>query len=324
MVATLTFACLFVAVVLASYFWRRTRGQESLSIVPVAPDSPESPETQALSPAVELSSIPTIAEAQPDALGESAVLYQAWKVARSQQKEKPSAAIPISALSGSLSGLPAEFVVLDLETTGLDPVLDEIIEVGAIRTNRETGARISFQALVRPARKVPRHITRMTGISQSMVDREGRCLLDVLAEFIVFIQDLPLVTFNAAFDMGFLHRAAKKEGLAINNRYTCALQMARRAWPDLPSHRLVDLARIRDLPNDDNHRALGDCMRALLIFTAAASECGGKIRWTTPSAYVRFQQNEAPVRPSVNRPTGLLKRELGSDASPERRSLDPA
>lgn len=324
MVATLIFACLFAAVVLAAYFWRQTGGQESLSIAPVAPESPESPETQALPPAVELPSIPTAAEAQPVALHESAVRYQARKLARSRQKEEPSAAIPIPAMSGSPSALPAEFVVLDLETTGLNPALDEIIEVGAIRTNRETGARICFQALVRPEREVPRHITRMTGISQAMVDREGRCLSDVLAEFIVFIQDLPLVTYNAAFDMGFLQSAAEKVSLPINNRYTCALQMARRAWPDLPSHRLVDLARIRNLPNDDNHRALGDCRRALLIFTAAASECGGKIRWTIPSAHVRFQQNEAPVRPSLNRPTGRLKRELGPDASPERRSLDPA
>ena len=71
-------------------------------------------------------------------------------------------------------------------------------------------------------------------------------------------------------------------GFSIYNRYACALQMARRAWPTLPSHRLVDLARVRKLPEDDTHRALGDCTRALLIFEAAVPLCGGRIEWTIP------------------------------------------
>lgn len=294
--ATLASACLLiVAVVLTLYFWPRARDQELPSIVPGAPDNTESSETQSPPQAIELSPISTITEAHPVALHESAVRFRAWKLAHSFKEEEPPSAIPIFAISGGPSGLPKEFVVLDLETTGLDPMNDEIIEVGAIRTRRETGTRILFQALVKPERKVPRHITKMTGISQAMVDSEGRRLTDVLAEFIGFIQDLPLVTFNAPFDMGFLQSAARKHGVAINNRYTCALQIARRAWPELPSHRLADLARIRNLPDDDTHRALGDCTRALLIFTAAARACDGNIRWTTPSEQVHPQQNRAPI-----------------------------
>ena len=200
------------------------------------------------------------------------------------------------------SAVPKQFIVLDLETTGLSPETDEIIEVGAIRTDRETGARTSFQALVKPDQRVPRHITEITGISQAMVDCEGRRLNEVLADFIEFIQDLPLVTFNATFDMGFLHNAAKRHGFAISNPYTCALQMARYAWPELPSHRLVDIAKIRNLPDDDTHRALGDCRRALLIFTAAASTHGGKIRWTTP-----------PMEPNTYRSSGTKEQRVGSE-----------
>ncbi|MGO8709757.1 MAG: exonuclease domain-containing protein [Terracidiphilus sp.] len=181
------------------------------------------------------------------------------------------------------SALPSEFVVLDLETTGLDPVIDEIIEIGAIRAGSGTAGRTSFQSLVKPSCRVPRNITEMTGISQAMVEIEGRQLSAVLTDFVGFIEDLPLVTFNAAFDMGFLQSAVGRCGMSVNNRYTCALQMARRAWPGLPSHRLVDLARVRNLPADDTHRALGDCTRALLIFEAAVTECGVKIEWTVPS-----------------------------------------
>jgi DNA polymerase III epsilon subunit-like protein len=216
----------------------------------------------------------------PVARHDSAIRYQEWKSAHSQIREQSLASIQSPAMSDFPSGLPREFVVLDLETTGLDPELDEIIEVGAIRTNRDTGVRTPFQALVKQDGKVPRRITRMTGISQAMIDAEGRLPGEVLAEFMGFIQDLPLVTFNAAFDMAFLQNAARRQGFVIGNRYACALQMARRAWPDLPSHRLIDLARVRNLPADDSHRALGDCTRALLIFIAATSECGGRITWT--------------------------------------------
>jgi DNA polymerase III epsilon subunit family exonuclease len=216
------------------------------------------------------------------------------------------------------STLPTQFIVLDLETTGLSPERDEIIEVGAIRTNRDTGARTAFQKLVKPDIRVPKHITEITGISQTMVEIEGRPLKEVLTEFIEFIQDLPLVTFNASFDMSFLQNAAKRHGLVIDNPYTCALQMARHAWPELPSHRLVDLARIRNLPDDDNHRALGDCKRALLIFTAAAHVCGGRINWTVISKgngaklnnYAAEQHNERSKRwerqqPESRLPAGL-------------------
>ena len=173
---------------------------------------------------------------------------------------------------------------------------------------------------------MPRRITEITGISQAMVDIEGRQLPDVLGEFIGFIQDLPLVTFNAAFDMAFLQNAARRHGFAINNPYTCALQMARHAWPELPSHRLVDLAKIKNLPDNDTHRTLGDCTRALLIFTAAATACGGRISWTVlpkPTGAQPFTEQSAhnwPTKADSPIPNGLagVLLDLGIPAVGER------
>lgn len=179
-----------------------------------------------------------------------------------------------------LTMLPQEFVVLDLETTGLDPVRHEIIEFGAIRASINTTQQLAFQTLVKPEKHIPKHITEINGISQEMVECEGRTLEEALHLFLDFIQDLPLVTFNAPFDMRFLEVAAKKHGVKIDNRYTCALQMARRAWPGLPSYRLVDLARRGKLSDSNTHRAVGDCERALIIFTSAASTLGKQIRWS--------------------------------------------
>jgi DNA polymerase III epsilon subunit family exonuclease len=179
--------------------------------------------------------------------------------------------------------LPHQFIVLDLETTGLNPLTDEIIEFGAILVSLDTETHPSFQCLVRPLKKVPRRITEITGITQEMVDKDGRDAFDAFARFVEFIGDLPIVTYNADFDMGFLYSAAKKHGIKLTNRYTCALKRARRAWPDLPSHRLAYIAEVAGIPCDDSHRALGDCKRALTIFMYATSTLNCKVRWSKPS-----------------------------------------
>jgi DNA polymerase III epsilon subunit family exonuclease len=192
--------------------------------------------------------------------------------------------------------LPQQFVVLDLETTGLNAANDEIIEFGAIRVTLDSDNQVTFRTLVKPQRKVPRKITEITGITQEMVDNEGIPLGDALSQFIEFIGDLPLVTYNAEFDMGFLYSAATKHGVVINNRYTCALKRARRAWPGLPSYHLADLAKMGKLSDEDTHRAFGDCMRALFVFTAATSTLGQKIRWSNPPAQTGTRlKTDAPL-----------------------------
>ena len=178
--------------------------------------------------------------------------------------------------------LPEQFIVLDLETTGLDPSRHEIIEYGAIRANTDSDTHTGFRTLVIPRKKIPQKITEITGITQAMVELEGLPPIEAFTQFVEFIGDLPLVTFNAQFDMAFLYSAAREHGITINNRYACALKRARRAWPGLQSYRLADLAKMGKLSDEDSHRALGDCKRALIVFTAATSKLGQKVRWTSP------------------------------------------
>jgi DNA polymerase III epsilon subunit family exonuclease len=174
----------------------------------------------------------------------------------------------------NLTSLPQRFIVLDLETTGLDPTRHEIIEIGAIRVNRDSDIHDTFSALVKPVRRVPKRITQITGISQDMVNNEGETLERAIKEFVTFIEDLPLVTFNAEFDMAFLQNAAKQNSLVIGNSTSCALKMARRAWPDRKSYKLKDLAKDGRLSDEGTHRALRDCKRALIVYTAAVSILG--------------------------------------------------
>lgn len=174
----------------------------------------------------------------------------------------------------NLAPLPEQFVVFDLETTGLDPNKHEIIEIGAIRVNRDSSEHDTFQQLVKPSGRVPKKITQLTGITQAMVDSEGEPLEKALREFLGFAGELRLVSFNASFDMAFLHNAADKYSFTVSNQVSCALKMARRAWPGRRSYRLTDLAKDGHLSRAGTHRALGDCQRAMIVYAAAAAKLG--------------------------------------------------
>jgi len=169
--------------------------------------------------------------------------------------------------------MPDNFVVLDLETTGLDPTRHEIIEIAAIRYRKGMTTQETLQALVKPTKKVPDKITKITGITQAMLDKEGEPLAQVLPQFTEFIGSLRLVTFNAEFDMAFLEAAYEKHGIVKPvNQVSCALKMARRAWPRRKSFRLEHLANDGAFAEGKAHRALEDARRALIVYAAATAE----------------------------------------------------
>ena len=172
----------------------------------------------------------------------------------------------------SIAHLPERFVVFDLETTGLDAEKHEIIEIAAIRVNRDSTHHETIQSLVKPTKKVPKKIVELTGITQEMLDRDGDAIDEALRGFVVFVGDLRLVSFNAEFDMAFLNAATARCGMTpFSNPVSCALKMARRAWPGRKSYRLADIAKDGNLDSKDTHRALADCQRALTVYGAAAS-----------------------------------------------------
>ena len=171
-----------------------------------------------------------------------------------------------------LSHLPEVFVVLDLETSGLKAHKDEIIEIGAIRAHRDAKRHDTFQTFVRPTKQISHEITAKTGITNQMLDTQGIQEAVALRDFLEFIGNYRLVTFNAEFDMGFLHAAARRHGRVISNPVSCALKMARRAWPGRKRYRLVDLAKDGGLNTRGAHRALQDCKMALIVYTAAANQ----------------------------------------------------
>lgn len=176
-------------------------------------------------------------------------------------------------IPADLSILPEQFVVIDLETTGLDPTKHEIIEIGAVKVNRDSDNHTTFQVFVKPTKKIPKKITELTSITQEMVEKDGVALESAMADLVSFIGGLRLVAYNAEFDMGFLRNAAARSGVVIDNPVSCALKMARRAWPGLKSYRLGDVSNPLGRPTDGGaHRALHDCTLTVTVYAAAASK----------------------------------------------------
>jgi len=196
------------------------------------------------------------------------------------ERRSPSQQVPGEA--NNAASLPAEFVVLHLETTGLSAGFDEIVEIGAIKVKTSLGVDETFSTLVRPTRRsVPAVVTDITGITQQMAESSGVSVNAALHQLISFNEGLPIVVFNAEFNMRFLHVAANNCGLAIGSPYVCAMELARQAFTEIPRHRLVDIGRRLHLSIPNRRRALDTCELTKTIFISAVGKLGKKIRWST-------------------------------------------
>jgi DNA polymerase III epsilon subunit family exonuclease len=170
--------------------------------------------------------------------------------------------------------LPEQFIVADIETTGFSATKDKIIEISAIKIHRNSNNHNTLTALINPGIRIPAKITKITGITDKMVRGEGK-IEDELKEFLHFFGELPLVFYNASFDMKFLKEAAKMIGREINNEVIDALQIARMAFPNLTNHKLSTVANHLNISTEGAHRALNDCAITLQVFNRASGQIGG-------------------------------------------------
>jgi ATP-dependent DNA helicase DinG len=153
------------------------------------------------------------------------------------------------------------FVALDLETTGLTPRLDRIIEVGAVRFRGDT-VLANFQSLVRPEVSIPRAVQELTGIRDADV-ASAPPPEQVLAELVDFVGHSPVVAHSGHFDLSFLIEDGETEP-----RYELfdTLDLARIMLPMAPSHSLPHLSRQLGLAHAHPHRALSDADAARQLF----------------------------------------------------------
>ena len=153
----------------------------------------------------------------------------------------------------------ASYVVLDMETTGLEPGKDAIIEIAALRISPGRAAE-EFSCLVRPERAIPEVIQRLTGITETMTSESGLPLKEALTQLCSFLGTARLVCWNAPFDLAFLQLGCSRSGLSIpNNKADDAMKLARKKLKRLPDYRLTTAAQHYGIDISGAHRALRDC-----------------------------------------------------------------
>lgn len=169
--------------------------------------------------------------------------------------------------------LPEEFVIFDLETTGLisNTVPVDIIEISAIKVVRDElrAGKIceTFDFLVKPSHGgLNARTTEVNKITQSMIDKEGKNIKEVLPQFIEFVGDRLLISYNVDFDRWFIRRELKEQGINKKFEYDCAYMLAQQAFPKMPNYKLTTVASMLGKDTSGAHRALADCVLALHVY----------------------------------------------------------
>ncbi|MBW2992282.1 3'-5' exonuclease [Candidatus Woesearchaeota archaeon] len=185
-----------------------------------------------------------------------------------------------------------DFVVVDIETTGLYPYLHKITEISAIRY-KNYRIREEFTTLVNPERHIPLFITNLTGITDRMV-KDAPLIHKVMPKFLDFLGGRTLVGHNAWFDFKFLeHNSMKYLRKGMENDVLCTCKLARRLVPYLYSKRLNVICNHLGIKNINAHRARGDALATTQIlekFLFMLEKRGVKEH----EAILRFQKTRIP------------------------------
>ena len=170
------------------------------------------------------------------------------------------------------------FCVLDIETTGLNPERDSIIEIAVIRSETRDGSTRErvLNERVRPSENIPRKIRELTGITNEMVE-DADTIDQVLSRVAAFVGDAPIVAHNAHFDRRFVEHNARLMGMTFaTNEWVCTMRMAQRVPLGGP-YRLSSLAERLDVPVRGSHRALADCQSTIGVYRAVRRLLGGSV-----------------------------------------------
>lgn len=168
-----------------------------------------------------------------------------------------------------------DYVVFDLETTGISANYDEVIEISAVKV-RAGKIVDEFSTLVNPGKPIPYGASAVNHIDDAMV-ADAPKLERVLPAFLEFIGKDILVGHNiATFDMKFLYRDFEKYmGYTLKNDYIDTLRLAKVVFPDWKHRRLGDLANYYGISTKGAHRALTDCRMNQSVFELLGKELSG-------------------------------------------------
>ena len=156
------------------------------------------------------------------------------------------------------------YVVFDVETTGLDPLKEEIIEIGACKV---VDGRIDeiFATFVKPSKHIPKEITDLTGIDDGMVEN-APTINYVMPDFFKFCDGATIVAQKTVFDMSFIHNISKKLSYNFNHQTMDTMLMAREKLPGLKNYKLGTIVEKLNISLENAHRAIDDATATAKAF----------------------------------------------------------
>ena len=164
------------------------------------------------------------------------------------------------------------YAVVDLETTGGLPKRDRITEVAIILFD---GSEIieEYQSLVNPERSIPANITRITGITNEMVQDSPK-FYEIAKTVIELTEGAIFVAHNVRFDYQFLREEFRSLGYTFTRRNLCTVRLSRKAFPRLKSYSLGNLIRYFRIEVDNRHRAYDDAWATTILLKKIFDENG--------------------------------------------------
>ena len=176
-----------------------------------------------------------------------------------------------------------DYVVFDLETTGVSPYNDEVIEISAVKSRKGKVVE-EFSELVNPKRTIPFAASRVNNITDDMVS-DAPFFDEVLRHFLEFVGEDVLVGHNIqSFDMKFIYRDCERYfHQLITNDYVDTLILAKRCFPEWRHRRLGDLADYYGISTQGAHRALADCRMNQRVFELLGKEMNTEKKKTLDS-----------------------------------------
>ena len=157
-----------------------------------------------------------------------------------------------------IEAVPDDYIVFDIETTGLKYFSDAILEIGAIKYIDNVEAE-RFHTYVKTTKEIPDYITKINGITFSTI-KDAPLIRSALKDFIAFIDNYTLIAYNSDFDMSFIqYNCRTKLNRSIENNVIDALPLAIKYLEELPNKKLETVKSHFGL-NVGSHNALDDCI----------------------------------------------------------------
>ncbi len=156
------------------------------------------------------------------------------------------------------------YCIVDVETTGPIKGPSRITEIALFRHD---GRQVidQFHSLINPLQPIPPFISRLTGITDSMV-RHAPTFDEVAYDVLQLTQQAVFVAHNAPFDFGFIQKELDWLGHEFLRRTACTVRLSRKILPGYPSYSLGNLCRSLQIDLNDRHRAHGDATATVRLF----------------------------------------------------------